>query len=412
MDGSSHSRGYPPPATEAGGRTPSGVCKTEKGLFGKIFPAVLELLLDAREGGVLHLLKREAVRFERPVSPEHIGELAAPVADAVKRRVVEHICRPDQFAVADLEPEADDPGRSVECGAVRVTDAHRHERPVVRAAHPPGHKNGRPEGVDDLADRRESALRPDDHNRVVLPHIAAGHQVQPLGARGCRNRAVLLPDVLDHVAARCSDVGEEAVGLFGRVEEDPALLHDVVDLEGEPLVHRRVDDEAGRAEGVGEDPVEEVVPRPGLGLIGHEDQDRIGTPLFKLHLSDTGPHPFDVAAERISEQVLAGTVEFHLFRDPGTFHEDVPRQFVDLFVVLALCVRHDQLEVITTVGDVRVDDGAALCLFEPPGGHLEELRVGAGVPRKTADICFNHGHGGLNHSITITWKGVALTTTR
>ncbi len=352
------------------------------------------------------------MRFERPVGPEHIGELAAPVADAVERRVVEHIRRPDQLPVVDLEPEADDPGRSVERGAVCIADAYRHERSVVRTAHPSGHKNGRPEGVDDLADRREPALRPDDHDRIVFADVAAGHQVQPLGARGGPDGAVLLPDVLDHVAARCSDVGKEAVGLFRRVEEDPALLHDIVDLEGEPLVHRRVDDEAGCAEGVGEDLVEEVVPRPRLGLIGHEDQHRVRTPLFKLHLGDAGPHPLDVAAERICEQVLAGAVEFHLFRKLGTFHEDIPRQFVDLLVVLALRVRHDQLKVITAVGDVGVDDGAALCLFKSPGGHLEELRVGAGVPRKTADICFDHGYGGLNHLITIAWKGVALKTTR
>jgi len=44
----------------------------KKNLFWKVFPAVLELLLDAREGGILHLLKRKPVRFKRPVGPEHI----------------------------------------------------------------------------------------------------------------------------------------------------------------------------------------------------------------------------------------------------------------------------------------------------------------------------------------------------
>ncbi len=171
-----------------------------------------------------------------------------------------------------------------------------------------------------------------------------------------------------------------------------------MDLEDEPLVHRGVDDETGCAEGVSEHLVEVVIPRAGFGLVGHEDQDRVRTPFLKLHLGDTGPHTLDVAAERIGEQILACTIEFHLLCDVRTFHEDVPCEFVDLFVILALRVRHDQLEVVAAVGDVRVDDSAALCFLEHPGGHLEELRVGAGVPGITSYICFNHGYGGLNHS--------------
>src|SRR5688572_15026657 len=101
--------------------------RSKNGLLGEVFPAVLELLLDAGESGILHLFEREAVRFERSVGPEHTGEFAALFADAIECRIVEHICRPDQFPVADLEPETDDPGRSVELRAVCIADADRHE---------------------------------------------------------------------------------------------------------------------------------------------------------------------------------------------------------------------------------------------------------------------------------------------
>ena len=62
----------------------------------------------------------------------------ASCARAVEGRVVEHVARPDQPAVGELEAEGDDPRRAVEAAGCASSTRHRHQRRVVRAAHAAG----------------------------------------------------------------------------------------------------------------------------------------------------------------------------------------------------------------------------------------------------------------------------------
>ena len=139
------------------------------------------------------------------------------------------------------------------------------------------------ERLEGLPNGGEPRLGADDHHGVVLPHIASGHQRQALRARHCGHLAQGLRDhPLDHVPGRRSDEQQKIVDLAGTVQEDPLVIHEVVDLEQEPVVHLGVDDEACRVEGVGEHLVQGQVPRARLGLVAEEAQDRLGGPLFDL----------------------------------------------------------------------------------------------------------------------------------
>ena len=134
----------------------------------QVFPATCQFLLNCRKGSILHLVKREPVRLEGALGTDEICQLIAPVPHTVECRVVKHVGRADQLPVTDLEPETDDPGWPVKTGTVGIAEADRHQGTVVGTPHPPGHKNRGAERVQDLTYGRETALGPDDHDRVVL----------------------------------------------------------------------------------------------------------------------------------------------------------------------------------------------------------------------------------------------------
>jgi len=149
-----------------------------------------------------------------------------------------------------------------------------------------------------------------------------------------------------------------------------------MDFEDEPAMHVRVDDKAGSIERVGKHLVEEEVPGPRLGLVGHEHEDWIGTAFLKLHLRDARPHPFHVAGERVGEHVLAGTIEFHLPGHFGAFHEDLPGKGMDLLVVLPPGMGHDQLGIVPAVRDKGVDQELPLLLLQHLCCLLEDQGMG------------------------------------
>ena len=125
--------------------------------------------------------------------------------------------------------------------------ADRHQRAVVRAAHPALDRPGRRERLDDLADGGEVALAADDHRRVVLADVAAGDERELVGAgHGADLAAHAVEDALDGVAGRGADEDEQVVELVGGVERDLLVVLDVLDLEAEALVQRLGDDEARR----------------------------------------------------------------------------------------------------------------------------------------------------------------------
>ncbi len=86
---------------------------------------------------------------------------------------------------------------------------------------------------------------------------------------------VLPLHVLYHVARGCPDIREEAIALLRGPELDLPLLHDVVNLEDESLVHLRVNHETGGVERVGKHLVEVEVPGPRLGLVSHKKEYRV-----------------------------------------------------------------------------------------------------------------------------------------
>src|SRR5712692_7710840 len=79
----------------------------------EFLPAPFELLLNLRQRGVLHFLQRQAMRLERSVPPQMIGDDIRVVSRLVPRRIVEHIARSYQFSIGELKAERDHARRTI-----------------------------------------------------------------------------------------------------------------------------------------------------------------------------------------------------------------------------------------------------------------------------------------------------------
>ena len=154
----------------------------------------------------------------------------------------------------------------------------------------------------------------------------------------------------------------------------------------------------GGVEGVGEHLVEGQVEGAGGGLVGHEDDDRLGRALVDLHLGRAGARAADVAGEGVGEEVLARAVELELLGELGAGDERVPGQLVDLGCVLAALVGHDQEHVVAAVGDVVIDKKAVLAgLLQVLTAEVEDVGVGCGVADEAADVGLDYGNGQTGH---------------
>ena len=236
-----------------------------------------------------------------------------------------------------------------------------------------------------LAHGRQTALAAHEQRRIVLADVAPRDQRKlRRGRRSADLTKLTRVDLFDHVGVRRADVHQQVVQLLGTRHSDLGVALQVVDHEVEPLMHLVVDDQPRRVERIREDLVERQVPGAGLGLVGHEDDDWLGRPLFELHLAHARAEAADVAREGIDQQVLASAVLLQALRNLGDLFERVPGQTMNPRTVDPFAMGHDQVDVVADAGDMKVHQrvGLAEQLVRSP----EQLRMDLAVPHETADI--------------------------
>jgi hypothetical protein len=74
----------------------------------------------------------------------------------------------------------------------------------------------------------------------------------------------------------------------------------------------------------------------------------------KVELGHPRPHPFDIAGERICQHVLAGAIKFKAFGQLGEFHEGVPGELMNVRVLFAPPMGHNELHVVTHIEHLAV----------------------------------------------------------
>ena len=70
---------------------------------------------------------------------------------------------------------------------------------------------------------------------------------------------------------------------------------------------------------------------------------------------------------------------------------------MDLFIINAMSMRHDQFEVITAVRDKRIDEQSAFLILEHLCCLFQQLRVGTGMSGETSHIRLDYRECGLRH---------------
>src|SRR5574340_525771 len=227
-------------------------------------PTTFEFLHDLRHGRVLHLVEGQAVRLEGTVQPQEVGYSIRIPTRLIIGGIVEHVSRPDQPSVRQLKARTSHARRTIEPGRRGLPHRHRHQRPIVGASHPAFDDPGIPERLQYCADSREILLRPDDHHRIILPHILARDERQFFrGGCGSNGAVGTAKDILHRVAPRRTDEHQQIIQIFRAVERDLLVLIDVMHLEAKALVQGGGDDQAGGGEGIGKHLIQREVPGPG-----------------------------------------------------------------------------------------------------------------------------------------------------
>lgn len=383
--------------------------------------AVHQVFEDLGPGGVLHLLGSEDRGHERTLAPHEPAGFDGVRASGVEGVALEevhgdvlpalgtHGLESLELALVELESEAADSGGSVEVDGVGFLGGAGVEGTVVRSPHPAGDEHGVDEGLGVLSDGGESGLAAADAHGVVLADVLAGGEVQLVGGDDDGgSESGPGADPLDGVSGGVSEQGQDAEGLLGGGHDDLLVADDVLDLHVESLLGPRVDDQSGGGERVEEDPRQREGVCRGLGLVGHEEQHGLGTPLDEGHLGGSGSGSLDVAGERVGQDVLSGGVQLHGFGDLGGLLEALPGGSVDILVALALVVGHEEVDVVSHAGDVEVlDDSLLLGVREDVLGGLQHLGVGPGVADHGSDVRLDDRHGDfIVH--TDLWKRSAM----
>src|SRR5699024_1151855 len=109
-----------------------------------------------------------------------------------------------------------------------------------------------------------------------------------------------------------------------------------------------------RVERVREYLVQRQIPRARLGLIGKEADDRLARPFSQLHLGIAGSHASQISGERVGKQVLARAVETELLGRTGCLLKGLPREGMQIFIVRAKVMSHDQRDVVAAMRDLPV----------------------------------------------------------
>ena len=146
-------------------------------------PALVHALLDRRHRRVLHLFEGQAVRLEGTVLAQVVG-MTSFASSRARSNAGRRTCRAARSSLpsASWKPRPTRRGGPSKRLGWASFEGDRHQRAVVRAAHPALDCVRERERLEHLADRREVALAADDHRRVVLADVAAGDQRELLGA--------------------------------------------------------------------------------------------------------------------------------------------------------------------------------------------------------------------------------------
>ncbi len=169
------------------------------------------------------------------------------------------------------------------------------------------------------------------------------------------------------------------------------MFNNVDHPEAETPVHVGVDDQPHRVKGVAEDAKQGQVPGAGGGLVRHENNDRLAPALFKFQLRHPGAHALDVAGEGVRQHVLAGPIKLQAPGQLGQLHEGVPGELMDVRVLLAPAMGHDQFHVVAAVEHLTVDQKAAVHrAFDDFSGQRQHFRIDGAVSHPASDVCLNY----------------------
>lgn len=106
------------------------------GLLSEWLPSTFHLVHDLRQRGVFHFIERETMRLEWSVHAQEVSHSIGIPPRFVVGRIIEHVARSDEPAIGQLKARACHSWWTIKSRGSGLFDRNRHERAVVRPAHP------------------------------------------------------------------------------------------------------------------------------------------------------------------------------------------------------------------------------------------------------------------------------------
>src|SRR5579875_2204322 len=104
------------------------------------------------------------------MSSHVIGNFVCCTPCSVKSGIVEEISWSNKTSIAELESKSNDSGWTIKSCAFCIFDRDWHEWSIMRPSHPTCNKVWKSKRFKYFSHRRQTMLRPDKGDRVVLSH--------------------------------------------------------------------------------------------------------------------------------------------------------------------------------------------------------------------------------------------------
>lgn len=131
----------------------------------------------------------------------------------------------------------------------------------------------------------------------------------------------------------------------------------------------------------------------------------VGT-FFEFEFARRRPHPADVSGKGVLEKVLTGTVETLLSCYGCPRHERIPGELVNLWVVHAVAMSHQDRYVVTGAAHVGIGEKLPAMIVDIVLDGLLKPRARPNMPRDGTDVRLNYRKRDLHKNFPSAWLTV------
>src|SRR5438445_5172608 len=155
-----------------------------------------------------------------------------------------------------------------------------------------------------------------------------------------------------HISSRIHQCGFKSWLVLPHVELSDLPFFDIHDVYFDPPSQVFVYDKSRITKGINENSVKWIIEGTRFSFISCVYSEGLVWSFFKCHFCNTWSHSFYVTRKRVLQKILSSPVKPFIFCDVSRGLKSSPCKLVNIFIVNSLGVRHNYVDIITTISDV------------------------------------------------------------